>query len=260
MDDLHETDLVAFKDSGGEAHPPSKRPRLDHDATTCTTTSSPPSSPHSSDFQSCNESDPSNSNAPLSPSLSAEVFNGGDAGAQELQSDMAMELGGQSMTQELSNLDGGDEGVQEFQSAMALEVAGETITEDLHSNLLMEVTGEGFVQDLESDLVMETAEPCIQVYESHLVIGGTPIQEIESSLAPVIRENEKEQGKMNVAAVMAELKRERRRNVELLGRVSSLEAQLGGDEGDTFSNGEAVIVTVRCNFDFCMSCVGEKEL
>lgn len=166
-------------DDGRVGQPPSKRLRLEHRS----------SSPHSCDFQPCDEPEPSNLIAPPSPSLSAEVFNGGDVCTEELQSHMAM------------------------------EVAGAIITPaDLDSNLVMEI---GDTTSIDLD-------------EGHLVMGELRADYSEGQLAEDVTgvqgTEENGKGHVNMAEVMAALEWERRKNIELLGRVSSLEAKLGGED------------------------------
>jgi hypothetical protein len=71
--------------------------------------------------------------------------------------------------------------------------------------------------------------------ESSLVMGALRtdfIEDILSGEVPEVQTSEQEvKGDLNVADVMAELEKERRKNVELLGRVSSLEAKLGCEDG-----------------------------
>lgn len=166
-------------DDGRVGRPPSKRPRLDHNS----------SSPRSCDFQPCDEPEPSSLIAPPSPSLSAEVFNGGDVSTEELQSHMAME-----------------------------EVGAIITPADLDSNLVMEI---GDTTSIDLD-------------EGHLVMGELRADFGEGQLAEDVTgvqgPEENGKGHVNMAEVMAALEWERRKNIELLGRVSSLEAKLGGEE------------------------------
>jgi len=73
--------------------------------------------------------------------------------------------------------------------------------------------------------------------ETNLVMGALRtdfIEEILSGELPEVQTSEQAmKGDLNVADVMAELEKERRKNVELLGRVSSLEAKLGCEESSS---------------------------
>ena len=75
--------------------------------------------------------------------------------------------------------------------------------------------------------------------ESSLVMGALRtdfIEDIFSGEVPEVQTSEQEmKGDLNVADVMAELEKERRKNVELLGRVSSLEAKLGCEDSHSGS-------------------------
>jgi len=70
--------------------------------------------------------------------------------------------------------------------------------------------------------------------DSNLVMGALRpdfIEEILSGELPEVQSSEQAmKGDLNVADVMAELEKERRKNVELSGRVSSLEAKLGCED------------------------------
>jgi hypothetical protein len=102
---------------------------------------------------------------------------------------------------------------------MAMEVAGAIITPaDLDSNLVMEI---GDTTSIDLD-------------EGHLVMGELRADFSEGQLAEDVTgvqgTEENGKGHVNMAEVMAALEWERRKNIELLGRVSSLEAKLGGED------------------------------
>lgn len=71
--------------------------------------------------------------------------------------------------------------------------------------------------------------------ESHLDMGALNTDFIEGILEEDVLAMQPDDMKenLNVAEVIAELEKERRKNVELLGRVSSLEAKLGCEDSNT---------------------------
>lgn len=93
-----------------------------------------------------------------------------------------------------------------------------------------------------ADVKMHQASPVDETIlhsldETTLVMGALRTDFIEEILSGEVLEVQTSEqamkGGLNVADVMAELEKERRKNVELLGRVSSLEAKLGCEDSNS---------------------------